>query len=297
MVSGKTKAVFIMLGPVAWIALAAGLQMLGAFLLFKVPIDFIIISTATILTFSVYLLNRFTDHEDSYNCPEQKSFFQRKTSLIILPIALLGLSFLILSLTGRLVAWHLVLVICGIFYSVSFIPVLKDKSIRFVRLKDIFFVKNILVCLLWGTTPFVLAASRGHAVLPPQSDFIVIIIASCLSALVNTTSSDIPDSLGDRRAGVMTLANRVGNQRTAIFLCSLAGIGCLAVGINFCLGNIGRLAAILFFVIVLCSGMFAAPLYVKSFKLSRSVSVSLNDSQAIFNGLTLIVISMCINNL
>jgi 4-hydroxybenzoate polyprenyltransferase len=292
--SGNVKAAIRMLGPVGLIAFAQGLQVFGVFLLLKAPVDFILVSTMMILTFSIYFLNRFTDNEDSYNCPEQKTFFQRRTSLIIIPVVLMGLSFLILSLSGRLVEWHLVLVICGIFYSVSFIPVLKNQSIRLIRLKDIFFVKNVLVCLLWGITPFALAISRGHAVLPPHNDFIAIIIASCLSALINTTSSDIPDALGDKRSGVLTPANCFGRKGTAVFLGSLAALGCLIVGINFGLGNIGRMATYLFFAIVLCSGIFAAPLYVNSFKLPRSVSVPLNDTQAIFNGVSFIVVALCI---
>jgi len=38
---------------------------------------------------SIYLLNRFTDLEDAYNCPDQGFFFHRRTALVVIPIMLM----------------------------------------------------------------------------------------------------------------------------------------------------------------------------------------------------------------
>jgi 4-hydroxybenzoate polyprenyltransferase len=293
MESGSLKATVRMLGPIAWIALAAGLQILGALMFFRAPIDVILVFTGASITFSVYLLNRFTDDEDSYNCPEQKILFQQKRVLIFIPISLFVLSFLLLAFSGRLVAWHIVLFICGIFYSVSFIPVLKSKSVSFIRIKDIFFIKNILVSFLWGITPFILAGSFRHT-MPPRSDFIVVVSAFCLTALINSTSCDVRDLIGDRLAGIVTFANYFGKKFTAFCLCFLGAAGCLAVGINHYAGHIGIPATLFFYVTVLWSGIVASPIYFSKLQLPRSVIEPLNDSQVVFNGISLIVLSLCV---
>jgi 4-hydroxybenzoate polyprenyltransferase len=289
--SGKAKAAIQMLGPVTWIAFAAGLQLCGAFLFFQAPIDLILVATGTIITFSVYLLNRFTDDEDCYNCPEQKILFQQKPILISIPITLLIMSFLLLSFTGGFVNWDRVLIICGIFYSVSFIPVFKNKSIRFIRLKDVFFLKNILVSLLWGITPFALAVSYGH-ILPPKNDFVVVILAFFITALINSTSGDVRDIMGDRIAGIVTFANFIGKKYTALCLSSMGVLGCVLVGINNYEGHIGKPATILFFATVLWSGIVAAPIYINKLHLPKIFSEPLIDSQVVFNGIALIILSV-----
>jgi 4-hydroxybenzoate polyprenyltransferase len=292
MESGSLKATINMLGPIAWLALAAGLQMLGALLFFRAPVDLILIFTGAAITFSVYLLNRFTDNEDSYNYPEQKMFFQQKPALIGIPILLIAISFFLLAISGRLVTWHVILIIFGILYSVSVIPFVRNKSLCFVRLKDILFVKNLAVSLLWGITPFALAASQKFSVMPAKFDLFVVATAFCLTSLINTASCDVRDVEGDRHAGVLTLATRFGQKFTAIFLLSLGAIGCCVVEINYLSGNVSRTAAILFFINIAWTGVVAAPLYLKYLKLPKSYSEPLIDSQFVMNGLSLIVLAL-----
>jgi 4-hydroxybenzoate polyprenyltransferase len=290
METGSLKNTFKMMGPIALLALAAGLQMLGALLFFKAQVDLILIFTYVFITFSIYLLNKFTDDEDNYNCPEQKILFQRKPILITIPIFLIALSIILLSFTNRLMVWHIVLIICGIFYSVNLIPIIKNNSIAFIRLKDIFFIKNILVSFLWSITPFILAKGL-NLLISPKNDFIVVIIASFITAFINTTSSDIRDMVGDRLMGIVTFANFFGKKYTALLLFLISTIGCLYVGINYSAGNISTPATFFFFTIVLLAGIVAAPIYIGKFKLPKLISEPLNDSQAIFNGIALIVLS------
>jgi len=291
MVKEKAQTTFAMIAPVAWIAFAAGLQILGAFIYFKTPFDLIILITGMILTFCIYFINRFTDDEDNFNCPEQKIFFQKKSSLIIIPIILLVITYVVLGLTNRLGFWHFVLLFAGILYSINIIPVLNKKSIRFIRLKDITFLKNIIVSILWGLTPFAFAISLKH-VLPHQSDVLVIIGAFCLTVLINSTSTDVRDIVGDRIAGITTFANYFGKKITLWTLLSLGAISCAFVAILFQLEKIG-IPSFLFFLMSVTWSLFAViPIYSSKFHFSKAISEPINDSLAVFNGIGLILIGL-----
>jgi len=294
MVSGKARAVVTMLGPVAWLALAAGLQMVGALLFFRAPLDPILVSTYTLIAFSVYLLNRFTDGEDSYNCPEQRMFFQQKTTLAAIPIFLIAFSILMLAFSSRLVVWHLVLITCGVFYSVSIVPFARNKSLCWVRLKDILFVKNISVSLLWGITPFAIAASQKISTAPHKLDLITVMSAFCLTTLINTTSCDVRDVEGDRHAKVATLPTYFGVRFTALFLVLWGIVGSLFAAISYWSGTIGTATIILFFATLLWTGLVAAPIYLRELKLSKALTEPLIDTQQVFCGISLIVLSVCI---
>jgi 4-hydroxybenzoate polyprenyltransferase len=286
------KAVVRMLGPIAWLALAAGLQMLGALLFFKTPVDLILITTYFIITFGIYLLNRFTDSEDSFNCPEQRIFFQQKSKLIIVPIFFIAISIILLTATDRLVFWHIILIVLGVLYSVNLIPMVHNNSMRFVRLKDLLFIKNISVSLLWGITPFVIAASQKSPVFPTLGDLLVVVSAFCLTTLINTVSCDVRDTDGDRHAGVLTLATRFGEKRTGALLSSLGILAGLLVAIDFFLGNVGKPATILFFSTIIWTGAVAVPIYIKKIKFPKSLSEPLIDTQQVVCGLSLIVLSI-----
>jgi 4-hydroxybenzoate polyprenyltransferase len=268
--------------------------MLGALLFFRAPVDWILITTYFFITFGVYLLNRFTDTEDSFNCPEQSMFFQQKSKLIFIPISFIVASVILLTATNRLVFWHIVLIVLGVLYSVSLIPIIHNKSIRFARLKDILFLKNIAVSLLWGITPFAIAASQKSPVLSTKGDLVIVVMAFCLTTLINTVSCDVRDTDGDRHAGVLTLATRFGEKRTGLFLFVLGLLISVIVIIDFLLGNVGKLALILFMSTVAWTGVVAMPIYMKKIKLPKSLSEPLIDTQQIVCGISLIALSISI---
>jgi 4-hydroxybenzoate polyprenyltransferase len=294
MVSGNIKAAVKMLGPVAWLAFAAGLQMLGALLFFKAPIDPILISTGALLTFGVYLLNRFTDKEDGYNYPEQKMFFQHKPTLIFFPIVAIVLSFFILAVSSRLVMWHFVLIGGGIFYSISVIPFIQNKSLCFVRLKDILFVKNIIVSILWGVTPFAIAASQKFSIAPSKIDLIIVSAAFCLTTFMTVIACDIHDIEGDRHAGIVTLATFFGKKLNALFLLILGTGGCLFVGFMYLEDKVSLAAMVLFLANIVWTCIAIAPVYGRLIHLSKPFRKPFVDSQLVFNGISLIVLSMCL---
>lgn len=290
MFSKKIKKSVLMFGPVAWLAFAAGIQMLGALLFLKVPLDPILITTYTAIAFGIYLLNKYTDSEDSYNCPEQKMFFQKRS--IALPILILVTSTLILGVTHRLLVWHFVLIMCGILYSVHFVPFFSARRLQFVRLKDIIFVKNIAVALLWGITPFAIAAGQPAASISSNIDFLVIVTAFCLTTLINTTSCDVRDIEGDRHTGVNTLATKFGGRTTALFLSGL-GLTCsIIIALGFFSGSIKMAATVLFFSALVWTALVAIPIYNKKMMLPKAITEPLIDTQQVFCGIALIVVSV-----
>jgi len=290
--TGTLKATVKMLGPIAWLAFAAGLQMLGALLFFKAPVDWILISTGALITFGVYMLNRFTDEEDGYNYPEQKIFFQNKSVLIALPIALIAFSILLLSITGRLVPWHIVLIVFGILYSLSIIPFIRNKSLCFIRLKDILFVKNISVSLLWGITPFALAASQKNAVMPGKADLLIAVTAFCLTTFITAIAYDVPDAEGDKHVGISTFTTRFGKKITRNFLFLMGILGCLFVGTIYVIGKIEIPALTLFFANVFWTGIVTVPVFIEGKQPLKLFIKPLLDSQCVFCGISLIIFSL-----
>jgi 4-hydroxybenzoate polyprenyltransferase len=292
MESGSLKAAIRMLGPIAWLALAAGLQMLGALLYFKAPADAILVGTYFCIAFSIYLFNRFTDHEDSYNYPDQKMYFQKRAALKAIPVMLISLSILILALTNRLVLWHAILIVGGILYSASIIPFFRKRSFTFIRLKDIVFIKNAVVGMLWGVTPFAIAVQFKTSEFSVSNDLFIIIFAFCITTFINTTSCDVRDIKGDRHAGVKTLATIFGAKSIGFFLICLGLGASLFVGINFFKGMYTQTPTILFFTTIIWTGIVALPIYFNKIKLSKAISEPLIDTQQVFCGIALIVFSI-----
>ncbi|HMA65962.1 MAG: UbiA family prenyltransferase [Fibrobacterota bacterium] len=278
--------------PITLLSFAAGLQMFGALLFFKLETNIVLILAYMLISFGIYLLNRFTDDEDCINCPEQKLYFQKKASLLVIPIALILVSFILLAALSLLTEWHILLIICGIIYSVSIVPWLKNKKIIFLRLKEIIILKNISVSLLWGITPFAIAASIGTQVQLPIFDLIVVIFAFCLTTLINTTSCDVRDIEGDQLAGVRTIAAILGRNITGIVLLCLSVAGSIFVATISYFNYLHINTILLFYITVFWTLLVSIPVYLKSIKLPKTITEPLIDSQQILCGLVLIFISI-----
>jgi 4-hydroxybenzoate polyprenyltransferase len=245
-----------------------------------------------LISFGIYLLNRFTDDEDCFNCPEQKLLFQKKASLIAIPIFLILVAFTLLATLSLLTKWHILLIICGIIYSVSIVPWLQNNRIIFVRLKEIVVLKNISVSLLWGITPFAIAASTGTHTQLPLLDLIVVIFAFCLTTLINTTSCDVRDIEGDQIAGVRTIAAMLGRNVTGIVLLSLSVAGSVFVAVISYFNYINTNTILLFFITTIWTLLVSIPVYLKSVRLPKVITEPLIDTQQILCGVVLIFISI-----
>lgn len=278
--------------PIALLSFAAGLQMFGALLFFNLKPNIVLILSYMLISFGIYLLNRFTDDEDCFNCPEQKFLFQKKTSLIAIPIFLILVSFILLTTLSLLTKWHILLIISGIIYSVSIVPWLQNNKIIFLRLKEIVVLKNISVSLLWGITPFAIAASTGTHTQLPFLDLIVVIFAFCLTTLINTTSCDVRDIEGDQIAGVRTIAAMLGRNVTGMVLLSLSVAGAVFVVVISYLNYLNTNTILLFFITVIWTLLVSIPVYLKSIRLPKMITEPLIDTQQILCGVVLIFISL-----
>jgi 4-hydroxybenzoate polyprenyltransferase len=245
-----------------------------------------------IISFSIYLLNRYTDDEDSINCPEQKLYFQKKKSLLAIPITLIFISLILLASTSLLTIWHIVLIICGVIYSVAMVPWFKNNKLVFFRLKDVVILKNLSVSLLWGITPFAIAASTETLMHPRVLDLIVVIFAFCLTTFINTTSCDVRDIEGDQIAGVRTIAAMLGRNVTGIALFCLSVAASVFVGILAYLNYLHVNTILLFFVTILWTLLVSIPIYLKSINFPKVITEPLIDTQQILCGVALIFISV-----
>jgi 4-hydroxybenzoate polyprenyltransferase len=240
------------------------------------------------------LFNRFTDKEDNFNNPAQKLYFQNNFMLKSIPIALIVFSIAVLGLSDRLTLWHMILITGGIIYSISIIPFFKNKSIHFFRLKDILFVKNFVVSLLWGITPFAIAAAQKGVEIPNRMDLIIIAAAICLTTLMTAIAYDVPDVLGDRQAGVRTIVVIFGEYFTELLLVLIGITGSLFVGALFFLGKANLPTTLLSFIILLWTGIVMFPLFSKRIKLTKALVKPLLDSQCVFCGIALIAYSLVV---
>lgn len=280
------------LAPILLLSFAAGLQMLGALLFFNLKPNLVLIFSYMLISFGIYLLNRFTDDEDCFNCPEQKIYFQKNTSLFIIPIVLLFAAYAMLAVLTLLTFWHILLILCGIVYSVSIVPWFKDNKLIFFRLKEVVVLKNISVSLLWGITPFAIAASLGTKIQLPIYDLIVVSSTFCLTTLINTTTCDVRDIEGDQLVGVKTLAAILGRTTIGITLFSLSVACGIFVGILSHLNYLHIGTTLLFFITVIWTLLVSIPAYMDSIKLPKSITEPLIDTQQILCGVALIIISI-----
>lgn len=286
------KTVLKMLGPIAWIGLAAGLQMAGALLFFRLPTDSVLVGTYVVISFSIYLLNRFTDVEDTYNCPDRGALFQRWSPLAAIPVVLMMGSLVLLVHTRQWTAWHVALMFLGTVYSVRMIPWWVGHRFQRVRIKDILFLKNLSVSLLWGISPFAIARAQEGAAFPPMTNLLVVVLAFCLTTLMNTMSCDVRDIEGDRQAGVQTVATRFGPQGTGLLVAGIALLASMTVAAVLLTGGVSARVALLFFAAVAWTVLVALPLYARDVGLPKAISEPLIDTQQVFCGTALIVLAM-----
>jgi 4-hydroxybenzoate polyprenyltransferase len=138
-----------------------------------------------------------------------------------------------LVLTANLNSYFLVLFGVGVIYSCRAIPWYDSTTgqMRFVRLKEIPFMKNISVAVLWGVSPFAVPILLAHANLQQPELMCVGILSATLvlSSLNSTVFCDVLDMEGDRFAGTRTLPIIIGAKPTIAALAALNAIWAAAI--------------------------------------------------------------------
>jgi len=166
-----------------------------------------------LMTFSMYGLNRLTDmNEDSINNASRVQFILKYKKQMLISLSLAYILATILALNKNLGSFYVSLIVLfiGITYSVPLISFGKYK-----RLKDIPFIKNLVIGLIWG---LVLILFPMYYLSSELTSVVVILFIFIIARLIiNTTLFDLRDIAGDKKAKISTLATSLGIKKTLMF--------------------------------------------------------------------------------
>lgn len=192
-----------------FIALIGFLLPYSTFLLYNINIDFNLLLSSFLLTFTVYSLDKLSNiEEDSISLPERAGFISRHKKIFIYATVASYVIALSLAFLKNILALFVILFpLCmGLIYSIK---------IANVRLKDIPALKNISIAASWAVvgTFLPLAVSSEH--LPPIALIFYFVFIKCL---INTVLFDVRDIEGDNVNGVRTIPVIFGLKKTKILL-------------------------------------------------------------------------------
>jgi len=201
------------------IALTGFFQTVGGYILLDVPVNYSICFAVFLLTFSIYSANKLTDmKEDAINRPDRVEFLAGREDIILfLSIYSFIISALITYINDQTALFILLIpFVASCVYSIRFHPLLP-------RLKDIPFVKNIVVGLSWALVCTLLPLIASGQYL--DRDFILpaaaVVYLMLVKDFINSTLCDMKDINGDRESGVKTIPVILGTKRTRHILLAL----------------------------------------------------------------------------
>ncbi|HUK92854.1 MAG TPA: UbiA family prenyltransferase [Methanomicrobiales archaeon] len=171
-----------------------------------------------LIAFAIYNLNRKTDEdEDAINREDRYSFTKRyEKALIGISLAGIGISLLLSALHSLwAVLVTLIPFIIGTLYSVRWLP----AGLPYRRLKEIPFVKNIMVGLAWSFFLALLPVTLTGST--PDIRTLIMCLLFFFWGIMASTIPDIRDRPGDERTGVRTIPVIFGEKRTKGLLTSL----------------------------------------------------------------------------
>jgi 4-hydroxybenzoate polyprenyltransferase len=190
------------------IACTGFFQTFGGYVLLGAAPNISICFAVFLMTFGIYSINKLTDiKEDAINRPERISFLKgREKQILAFSIFALLLS-AALAYCNELTALLILFIpfIANCVYSSQIHPGLP-------RLKDIPFVKNIVVGLSWALVCTLMPAVtlKGGPLLPVAS----VIFLMLIKDFINSTLCDLKDVNGDRESGVKTIPIILGPEKT-----------------------------------------------------------------------------------
>lgn len=215
----KPLLTLIFLALIGTFALVAGATYIGC------PVDLVVVITSALIVFSIYAINRFTDKEDFINDINKRLFFEKNPIILILSIVLLLISVIALILVDKLTIFHIGIIASGIAYSYKIIPVFtKNRSLVFLRIKDILFAKSVVVSLIWGASFFAISWTIYPSYVKNPTEIILFIISCTVANFVNTNFADIRDHDGDLAYNVPTLPVQFGIKNTYLYAMLLPSV-------------------------------------------------------------------------
>ena len=151
----------------------------------------------------IYTLNRFTDiAEDSINLPEREKFSRRYGKFIFtFALILYAVSLVMVTLNSTIAGF------------IAAVPIIIAVLYSFIRLKNIFLIKNILICT--GSICSILIVGAYY------NDFSINLILLMgiifISVFINTIIFDIKDVRGDKLCNIRTFPVKYGLMKTKYF--------------------------------------------------------------------------------
>ncbi|MCX6818632.1 MAG: UbiA family prenyltransferase [Candidatus Aenigmarchaeota archaeon] len=151
-------------------------------------------------TFFMYNLNRKTDiKEDKINYHERFKFLEKYGNIIFITGGILFLFTLGLALMNGLYT-----------FLITIFLVILTSSYSIFKMKKIFFLKYILVSVVWGTAAFLV----GSYFFTINLSVLLVFIFIFLRVLITTIFFDIRDIKGDKLYGISTIPNKYGVNNT-----------------------------------------------------------------------------------
>jgi 4-hydroxybenzoate polyprenyltransferase len=203
---------------------------LSVSLLLNTSIDWPVLAIAYLTPLIVYSYNYYGELEkDLETNPERAGYLRKKVSLypFILGAYILLLGLLLVKFSNPImIIFVLILVLCGIFYTVLF----KDLT------KEIPGFKGVYIAAVWA-----LAGAfffNFHYMLSWGLFSVLMFLFIFLRGIINVTFFDIKDISSDKARGLKTLPVLLGKDRTMLFLHALNIFAFIPLVLGVYLGKI-----------------------------------------------------------
>jgi len=195
-----------------YIALGAAGFAVMSLLFFGYDIVPLAVIVPFLLCFGMYTQNRKTDYEeDAINQP-QRAWFYTKYGDAIYKISFIALfAAVVLSFLGNILAGLLAvgIIATGVFYNAPLIPKSVSKKVGFRRLKEVLFVKNLFVAIIWAIDTVLIPAAIVNMRFGQSIVFLAIGFV-LLRILIGAIFFDLKDVKGDIKTGIKTLPTVLG---------------------------------------------------------------------------------------
>jgi 4-hydroxybenzoate polyprenyltransferase len=186
------------------------------------------------LALFIYALNGLSDGaEDSVN-NRARATALRRSAAWTLGGSLLAMmaSGAALAVRGRLLPLYPIVMLIGVAYSFRVIPSPWAPGGGWVRLKDVPLVKNLTIACTWTAAVFLAPLLDAGASSRMLAGFAFLALTYALLIAENSIYSDLRDEVGDRQAGIRTLATYLGARR--VFAATFVVAALWAVSIMSC---------------------------------------------------------------